>query len=205
MATRFNRVHALTNTFSGVAGEARVAAELVRCGLRVAKPYWTDDEADLLVLERVENGVALPIPVQVKSVQFLPSKSRPAESDRFISGLKKRYVERNPALCLAIYRPDTDAIWFIHGAQRIRDVYERDVAASGKRVAYDDLTLADDVKLRMRFDGDATFDADWKVPSGDPTFLSERVREMAADLRDTDRAVLQLESLWTPDEPADEE
>jgi hypothetical protein len=71
MPERIRRVPALTNTFSGVAGEARVAAELVRGGFRVAKPLWTDDEADLLVLMRTD-GALLPIVVQVKSVQFLP-------------------------------------------------------------------------------------------------------------------------------------
>jgi hypothetical protein len=103
------RIHALENTFSGVAGEARIAAEFVRCGLRVAKPYWTDDEVDLVVLYRHENSV-LPLPVQVKSLQFLESKTRKLSDPRFLSGLKKRYVEKNPALCLAIYRPDEDRI-----------------------------------------------------------------------------------------------
>lgn len=46
MPKPFRRVPALTNTFSGVAGEARVAAELLRAVLKAAKPYWTDDEAD---------------------------------------------------------------------------------------------------------------------------------------------------------------
>ncbi len=68
------RVPALSNTFSGVAAEARVAAELVRQGFRVAKPLWTDDEVDLIVLCKGE-GTALPIPIQVKSVQFLESKT----------------------------------------------------------------------------------------------------------------------------------
>ncbi len=88
------RIHALESTFSGVAGEARIAAELVRCGLRAAKPYWTNGEVDLIVLHQHENGV-FPVPVQVKSVQFLESKSRKLSEPRFLSRLKKRYVEKN--------------------------------------------------------------------------------------------------------------
>jgi len=116
-------VHALTNTFSGVAGEARIAAEFVRCGFRVADPYWTDDEVDLLVLEREEN-LAVPLSIQVKSVQFLPDRNQKIPTHAFTQGLKKRYVTKSPAFALAIYLVDTDEIFFIDGPANIRRVYE---------------------------------------------------------------------------------
>lgn len=166
------RVHALTNTFSGVAAEARVAAELVRCGLRAAKPYWTDDEVDLIVLS-YRDKLVIPVPVQVKSVQFLESKSRKATDPRFIGGLKKRYVEGNAALCLAIYRPDQDKMWFIDGAENIRKVYEKDTKSTG-RTPYLSLKPTDSVAIRVTFDN-CSLDEDWHVPANDARWLSNRV------------------------------
>jgi hypothetical protein len=166
------RVHTLTNTFSGVAAEARIAAELVRCGLRAAKPYWTDDEVDLLVLSH-RDQLMIPVPVQVKSVQFLESKSRKVTDPRFIGGLKKRYVEGNAGLCLAIYRPDEDKIWFIDGAENIRKVYEQDAKATG-RTPYHDLKPTDSVAIRVTFDH-CSLDKDWLVPANDAKWLSGRV------------------------------
>jgi hypothetical protein len=169
------RVHALTNTFSGVAAEARVAAEMVRCGLRVAKPYWTDDEVDLIVLSR-RDKLVIPVPVQVKSVQFLESKHRKNSDPRFIKNLKKRYVEGNAALCLMIYQPDKDKMWFIDGAENIRNVYEEDAKATG-RTRYHDLKLKDDVAIRVTFDN-CSLDVNWLVPANDAKWLSYRVNRI---------------------------
>jgi hypothetical protein len=125
MSRGIRRIHALTNTFSGIAGEARIAAELVRCGFRVAKPYWCDDEVDLLVLHRSSQpNVALPLSIQIKSVQFLPQKDGSLNERVFIQGLKKRYVTKSPAFGLAIYRVDTDEIFFIDGQPNVEAVYE---------------------------------------------------------------------------------
>ena len=70
---RVKRMYALKNTYSGVAGEMAVATALIRAGHRVAKPYWNDDEVDIMIFER--DGLSLlPIPVQVKSIQRLDDK-----------------------------------------------------------------------------------------------------------------------------------
>ena len=50
--SQVTRLHALTNTYSGVVGEMAAATALIRAGLQVAKPYWNDDEVDLLVFWR---------------------------------------------------------------------------------------------------------------------------------------------------------
>jgi hypothetical protein len=186
------RVHALTNTFSGVAAEARVAAELVRCGLRAAKPYWADDEVDLIVLSH-RDQLVIPVPVQVKSVQFLESKSRKATDPRFIGGLKKRYVEGNAALCLAIYRPDEDKIWFIDGAENIRKVYEEDAESTG-RTRYLDLKPTDCVAIRVTFD-DCPLDKDWLVPANDARWLSGRVGRITDWLVEQQRESAQITHL----------
>lgn len=173
------RVHSLKNTFSGVAAEARVAAEMVRCGLRVAKPYWTDDECDLIILTVVDNCL-IPIPVQVKAVQFLESKSREVGDDRFVPNLKKRYVERSAALCLAIYRPDLDKMWFIDGAKNIRATYDEG-AKAGKQRPYVEIPSNGDVPIRVTYE-ECFLDRDWLVPEDDSNWLSDRVARIARAL-----------------------
>jgi hypothetical protein len=116
---------------------------MVRCRLRVARPYWTEDEVDLIVLSHCDN-IFIPVPVQVKPVQFLESKHRKTKAPRFIGSLKKRCVEENPALCLMIYRPDEERMWFIDGPENIQSVYEEDAKATG-RTQYHDLKPEDDV------------------------------------------------------------
>ena len=96
----------LRNTRSGTAGEMNVIAVLSRCGLNIDKPLQIDDEIDVSI--RVKIGVHnILIPIQVKSVQF-PEKRN--IKHKFIQGLKKKYLERQPHLCLAIYRPETNEI-----------------------------------------------------------------------------------------------
>jgi hypothetical protein len=131
--------------------------------------------------------------VQVKSVQFLESKSRKATDPRFIGGLKKRYVEGNAALCLAIYRPDEDKIWFIDGAENIRKVYEEDAESTG-RTRYLDLKPTDCVAIRVTFD-DCPLDKDWLVPANDARWLSGRVGRITDWLVEQQRESAQITHL----------
>jgi hypothetical protein len=186
------RIHALEKTFSGVAAEARIVAELVRCGLKVAKPYWTNDEMDLLILYH-EGDSVLTIPVQVKSVQFLESKSRKCTNPRFLQALKKRYIEKNPALCLAIYRPDEDRIWFIDGAENIKTVYDENAIASG-RPRYCDLREESEVAIRLTLEK-CPLDAKWLVPPRDAKWLSDRISRVSKSLLKRQRHTAQIKRL----------
>ena len=189
--------HALTNTFSGVAGEARVAAELVRCGLKVAKPYWTDDSTDLLVL--AESGTAVvPIPVQVKSVQFLPQKGGETPKHRHVQGLKKRYLDR-PELCLAVYRPDTDTIWFVDGASNITAVYEAQKTWNTKHQPLTELD--ENVDVRLYVEADRGVPGDWTVPRNDRRWLAARIQKVADATADQNREIAALEAMWPTSDP----
>ena len=201
-----HRIHALTNTFSGVAGEARVAAELVRCGLLIAKPYWTDDEADLILLDHrySQSYSVVPVIIQVKSVQFLPNKQQKVPPRKFIKGLRKRYVLNSPAFALAIYRVDHDEIFFIHGQDNVRAVYEAQSSWNKKHVSFDKLSPEDDVKIAV--DLNEGIPGDWKVPRYEPNWLTERVHHMVeavmGDIHQADQAVL---GLWNTLPPKDTE
>jgi hypothetical protein len=176
---KVKRVHALTNTASGAAGEARVAAELTRCGIQAAKPYWNDDEVDLLVLWR-DGDTLFPVPIQVKSVQRLQDKG----GNDFISGLKKRYVEGLPTLCLAIYHPKTDRIWFIDTAARIKQVYAEQ-GGWHKHVSYEELACGDDVRIGLSLlEQTSRLDAEWLVPRDDASWLSNRIVRATQPTRD---------------------
>jgi hypothetical protein len=192
MPDKIKRVHALTNTASGVAGEARVGAELARCGIQVAKPYWNDDEIDLLVLHR--NGALLyPIPIQVKSVQRDPDDT----GNNFIQRLKKRYIEQLPPLCLAIYNPKTDRIWFIDTAERIRSVY-RDQGEWHKHKSYDTLGDDEDVRIGLNPTAESTrLDADWLVPRDDASWLSTRIIRATETIREANKLSAVLDKMWT--------
>ena len=176
--------YAVTNTFSGQAGELSVAALLVRAGLRVAQPFWTNDFTDLLILQESLRWV-LPIPVQVKSVQQA-TKDNPEVQ---IQGLKKKYVENNPALCLAIYSPAHDKIWFIPGQDNIRGVYkswaEQGSSGAGRpRKGYDDISLEDNVSIRVNLStqGDESFDSKWLVDRKSPKKLWNQLHDLADQL-----------------------
>ncbi len=202
MSKGFRRVHALKNTFSGVAGEARVAAEFVRCGLRVAKPYWTDDEVDLLVLERthdLQQDFAVPVVIQVKAVQFLPNKDQKTPTRVFLQRLKKRYVTKSPAFGLAIYRVDTDEILFIDGQANIRNVYESQSSWNKKHVPFD--LLADDDCVRLAVHEERGIEGDWKVDPKDSDWLTARVKRLVAQIAREDTLTLALDALWS-DPPA---
>jgi hypothetical protein len=192
-----HRIHALSNTFSGVAGEARVAAELVRCGFLVAKPYWTDDEADLILFDRrrSQSYAVVPVIIQVKSVQFMPNKLQETPSRRFIQGLRKRYVLTSPAFALAIYRVDHDEIFFIHGPENVKAVYDAQSSWNNKHVSFDRLDPEADVRIAVNFDGGIP--GDWKVPRLDSNWLSARIHPMVeavmSDMQDANQAI---QGLW---------
>lgn len=189
----FHRVHALTNTFSGAAGEARVAAEFVRCGFRAAKPYWTDDEVDLLVLERAQN-VPVPLVIQVKAVQFLPNSKQKMPKRVFIQGLKKRYVTKSPAFAVAIYRVDTDQIFFVDGPENVTDLYEAQKAWNKKHIAFEDLNDDDDVRIAVH--DDKGLDGDWTVSMTDASWLSGRVKRLAEEVVKSNNLAIATEALW---------
>jgi hypothetical protein len=204
-----HRIHALTNTFSGVAGEARVAAELVRCGFLVAKPYWTDDEADLIVLDRRHSQTysVVPVVIQVKSVQFLPNKQQQTRSRAFIQGLRKRYVLNSPAFALAIYRVDLDEMFFIHGQDNVRSVYEAQCSWNRKHIPFDSLKGDDDVRIAVHLtDG---IPGDWRIPRLKAAWLSNRIHGMVetvmGDQRIADEAVQGLWKTLPPSEDTDED
>jgi hypothetical protein len=191
------RPHALTNTFSGVAGEARVAAELVRCGFLVAKPYWTDDEADLVLLDRRYNQSysVIPVIIQVKSIQFLGNQAEGEVQRRFIQGLKKKYILRSPAFALAIYRVDTDEMFFIHTSANVKAVYDAQATWNNKHVRFD--KLGPDSVVRIALDKDAGIPGDWKIPRDDRNWLASRVHPMVEEI-EKDRAMTEgaVEALW---------
>ena len=199
MSQRIRRIHALTNTFSGIAGEARIAAELVRCGFRVAKPYWSDDEVDLLVLQRSSQpNIALPLSIQVKSVQFLPQKDGTLKDRVFIQGLKKRYVTKSPAFGLAIYRVDTDEIFFIDGQANVQEVHESQSIWNKKHVPFG--SLADDKDVRIAVHFDDGLKGDWKVDRDTPSWLTARMRRIVEEVEKGNLAAQVLDALWT-DQP----
>jgi hypothetical protein len=202
---KVHRIHALTNTFSGVAGEARVAAELVRCGFLIAKPYWTDDEADLILLDRrfSQSYSVAPVVIQVKSVQFLPNKEQATPSRKFIQGLRKRYIFNSSAFALAIYRVDLDEIFFIHGQDNVRDVYEAQSSWNSRHVSFDSFSENGDVRIAVEFN--EGIPGNWKVPRYDSNWLTERVHNMVETvMEDIGQAEQAVQGLWNT-LPGDEE
>jgi len=175
-------VIALTKEFSGVAGEARIAAELVRNGFRVAKPYWNHDEIDLLLIDK-SNDRLIPIPIQVKSIQFIPNKNQKLKDKNPIQGLRKKYVDNNFALCLAIYRPDLDNIWFINGNKNIIRVYEEQQSWNKRHKKYESLKEEDDIRIYVPYDINSTnFLSDWLLSKDDPIPLRKRITEIKEEM-----------------------
>ena len=83
------RIHALKQNFSGHVGESMVKAELLRSGFRVADPCWSNDETDLLVVIDTDFFPLVAIPIQVKTIQFFPTKEGKIPENGFVQGLKK--------------------------------------------------------------------------------------------------------------------
>ena len=181
-------LYALTNTASGVAGEASVTAAFLRVGLRVAKPYWADNEVDLLVLWE-EASRLIPIPVQVKSVQAPQN-----ESEAKIQGLKKRYVEGNPFLCLAVYSVARNKIWFIPKSENIKNVYMAwaDAPKSGPgalRTKYVDIDHNNGevgIRVDVSKNGNAEFDKMWLIDTEDPSKMRKVFADLAKEINAND-------------------
>lgn len=194
------RIHALTNTASGAAGEAAVVAAFLRAGLLVADPYWNDDEIDLLVLWS-EGDRLVPIPVQVKSVQSkhaVEKKSNLSKVTMIVAphGLRKRYLDRQPALCLAIYSPARDKIWFFPGADMIRQVHADWLAnrSSKGRKSKTIVEMDDDEDVPIYVDvskeGNIAFDNRWLLDRQSPSRLTKQIHNLA-------RSVIDHQSLRT--------
>src|SRR5579884_396034 len=111
---RRTSVAELPSTRSGTSGEIIVAAALMRAGLRVLRPHWDDDEMDLIVLAEHPRR-PIPLPVQIKAIQARASGEGVVRVDR----VRRRYVDANPGICLAIYSHPNDKLWFITGASAI--------------------------------------------------------------------------------------
>lgn len=179
--TKGNRIHAVTNHRSGVIGEQRVASELMRCGYRVAKPYWTEDEADLIVFPVKE--CYLYITVQSKSVQFSHDQSA-TPPNRYISGLKKKYLSDNKWLSLAVYLPEFDDIYFVDGADNIISLY----AKQTHKKSFDSLDKDDDVAITVSYhDG---LGSEWKVPKDNATWMTLRISRLTEIIK-SDQAEIQ--------------
>ncbi|HEX8324034.1 MAG TPA: hypothetical protein VF595_08970 [Tepidisphaeraceae bacterium] len=196
------RIHALTNTASGAAGEASVVAAFLRAGLLVADPYWNDDEVDLLVLW-ADGDRLVPIPVQVKSVQskqIMDKKTGVAKTVMVVApqGLRKKYIDRQPALCLAIYSPARDKIWFFPGASSIREAYANWLANRStkgrKSKAFDAMDADEEVPIYVDVSkaGDTDFDAKWLLNRQSPEKLTQQIRGLARSMLDSQslRAVM---------------
>jgi len=177
----------------------------VRCGFLVAKPYWTDDEADLIVLDRrySQSYSVIPVVIQVKSVQFLPNKRQHTRSRTPIQGLRKRYVLNSPAFALAIYRVDQDEIFFIHGQDNVRLVYDAQRFWNRKHIPFDSLKADDDVRISVHLtDG---IPGDWLVPRLNAAWLSNRIHSMVDTvMEDKHVADEAVEGLWKTLPPPDD-
>lgn len=207
MKVTVKRPHTLDETYAGVAGELRVAAELVRCGMRVAKPYWTNDEADLVVLygtrgrniptSRRSRKTLVPVHLQVKAVQFLPSKSRAAETSRRVK-IKKRYVEDTRSLCIAIYRVDKDCLWFVDGPKNIIRAYNDQ---PGRRKKYAELPNAAELSFTITATEGTKGPSlkDWLVPRDDRQWLPTRIERVVDNLtaNEIDRILQEFERSGT--------
>lgn len=201
------RIHALTNTASGAAGEAAVVAAFLRAGLLVADPYWNDDEVDLLVL-CAEGDRLVPIPVQVKSVQskhVVDKKTNVSRVTMVVApqGLRKRYLDRQPALCLAIYSPARDKIWFFPGADSIREVHADWLAARSskgrKSKAIDAMKDDEDVPIYVDVskEGNKECDAKWLLDRQSPTKLTKQIHDLARSMIDRQSLCAVMAEMFT--------
>ena len=163
----------LKNTKSGKAGEHNVLAKLSRFGLRVSKPQWDDDEVDYEI-HWGDGDESVNIPLQVKSVQFSHKRDK-----SFIQGLKKKYLQRNALLCLAIYNPDHDWMWLFCSSDTIVTVYERQSKWNRKHRSYSILDNNDDVRIAVPHDGQA-FHSEYRVHINDQSRVLTSIEEVAS-------------------------
>ena len=181
------RAVTLKASLAGVAAEMRVAAELCRHGFHVARPYWNEDEIDLLVAYEVSNQV-VSIPIQVKCVQFKSSTKRAQDPVYFIQNLKRRYVDGKRWLSLALYNPQNDWFWFIDGAVNIRAAYNSQ-RFWRRHIPYRKLRRQDDVRIGLSRKGRGDFDRRWKCPQKAAIFWDQRIASIAKKIADNPKTV----------------
>jgi len=188
---KVKRLYALNNTASGVAGEAAVTAALLRAGLRLAKPYWTDNEVDLLVLWEESSGL-IPIPIQVKSVQAAVN-----ETEAHTQNLKKRYIEASPYLCLAIYSVARNKIWIIPKSENIKRVYKEwaDAPKTGPgapRTKYEEIDPKNgtvNIRVDVSAKGNKDFDKKWLLDAEDASRVSKVFADLGGEIEASDAAL----------------
>jgi hypothetical protein len=184
----------LNEYFSGAAGEARIAAEFIRYGYRVAKPCWNDDEIDLIILDK-DNGKMFALPIQIKTVQFLPHGKRPAPERIAIQNLMKKHVNNNIALCLAIYTLDNDRIWFIPGRENIIKAYESQSHWNKKHKTYSKLTLNSQIRIYVSSTPESLHN-EWLLPQNDGGAIRKMIVEIKKNINRHWREVVEMELLW---------
>jgi hypothetical protein len=134
--------------------------------------------------------------VQVKSVQFLPNKKGKLKKRVYIQGLKKRYVEKSPAFALAIYRVDTDEIFFVDGGDNVTAIYDGQKSSNKKHIAF--AKLGDDSDVRIALHKKKGLHGDWQVPPYDAGWLSKRTQRLAQRVVSTNKLAAVMEALLTP-------
>jgi len=186
------RAATLDSNPAGVAAEMRVAAELCRFGFHVARPYWTEDEIDLLVAYEI-SGTVVFVPIQVKCVQFVTATRKCRVPTCFIQGLKKRYIENNKWLSLVLYNPHEDWFWFIDGAINICKAYDAQKAWH-KHIAYNQIADDADVRIGLTKKGRDNFDALWKCPAKAGTFWDQRLARIAKQIAENRDRVAEIKA-----------
>jgi len=163
----------LSNTKSGETGEINVLGKLTRIGLNISQPFWNDDEVDYEI--RCGKGdTSVNIPLQVKSVQFTNNFK-----NAFIQGLKKKYLERNKLLCLAIYNPDNDWMWLFSGSETIISTYERQKEWNKKHRDYNALKGDEDIRIAIPSDGFSLI-SEYKIKIGDEDKVIQDIEKIAS-------------------------
>ena len=176
--------YALSNFYSGITGEARFTAEFLRNGIQVAKPYWNDDEIDLLVFT-MQSGQLIPIPIQVKTIQFLPNANNKMPNTKTLQGLKKKYIERQPTLCLAVYEPETDSMWLVAGASEIKAIYDEQYNHGRKQKKYLDINGDKDLPISWDRLPEDDFTKKYLVDKLTPQVLYKKISQLAKSIQVT--------------------
>lgn len=189
MPYKLKRIPTVTNTFSGALGEARIAAELIRCGIKVAKPYWNDDEMDLLAFLNIGEQV-VPLPIQVKSRQFLKGE------DKVFIPIKKQYIAKNEGLCLLLYFPQDDSIWLINGKRNIIQAYDAQFSWNPKHTMFSAIHKDGTVGFAF-FRAHTGFDTYWKIDKSDVSDISRRFCAVAKAILGHNKRVRGLQAFWT--------
>lgn len=169
------------------------AAALLRCGFCVLDPLWNDDEQDLIVLWNSTSDI--PLPTQVKAFQG---------ADGEVSGLKKKYLERNKDLSLFAFSLDHDLAWFIPGSDTVISYHASWVARSNSaprrgRPAglYEDIDV-DKGEVPIRFCttiGDDVESDSWLIDTRRASLFSSKVKNLADKIQE------RRDRTWSGSEP----